>query len=78
MSYAIDACLEEGRPCLRILDAESSAVRLVWHCPVHDAESQTARAVHDLFRELFLLSLLREHDGAITLESLSPADTCSR
>ncbi|HXG28747.1 MAG TPA: hypothetical protein VNJ47_07855 [Nevskiales bacterium] len=60
MSFDIDARIENGRPALRILDADSRCVRLAWTCPCDDAPGNSAEnlALQRLFRELFLLSLL--------------------
>jgi hypothetical protein len=60
MSFDIDARIENGRPSLRILDADSRCVRLAWTCPCGDAPGASAEslALQQLFRELFLLSLL--------------------
>jgi hypothetical protein len=70
MGFDIEARIENGQPSLRILDADSHAVRLAWNCP-HGAEPCTgpeALALQRLFRELFLLSLL---------DKLTPEDRCS-
>lgn len=58
MSFQIEARIEEGRPSLRILDADSHAVRLAWSCPPDGPCSPDGLALQRLFRELFLLSAL--------------------
>lgn len=55
MRYEINAWLEDGEPCLQVLDASSHAVRLLWKSQRCEGESQQLRA---LFRELMLLSVL--------------------
>lgn len=65
MSYDIDASLEEGEPRLHIIDADLGTVRLAWHYKRKLEEKTSAEAqleevaIKELFRELFLLSCLR-------------------
>jgi hypothetical protein len=52
--YLIYAKLQQGRPVLQVVDAETHRVYLNWDCPsVHDAG---AAEVQGLFRQLMLLS----------------------
>ena len=62
MSFDIDAHIENGQPALRILDADTHSVRLAWRCPSCDeaCTGPDALALKQLFRELFLLSLLEK------------------
>jgi hypothetical protein len=67
MSFDIEARIENGQPSLRILDADSQAVRLAWSCPACEepCAGPEGLALQRLFRELFLLSLI---------EKLKPGD----
>lgn len=68
MNCTIDAWLENGEPRLRIVDADSGAVRLEWSCadaagpcdgaPVctRDHHCPARAALHGLINELFLLA----------------------
>lgn len=52
--YLIYATLQEGKPVLQVVDAETQRVCLNWDCPsVHDAG---APEVQNLFRQLMLLT----------------------
>lgn len=57
MRYEINAWLENGEPCLQVLDANSQVVRLLWKSRSCCSEGQQLRA---LFRELMLLSVLND------------------
>lgn len=58
MHYRIDASLQNGRPRLRILDADSHCLRLAWQ-PA-DARVQDESDLQDLFRRLLLITTMDE------------------
>lgn len=69
MGYLIHTHLKEGRPCLRIVDAESGQECLHWccECPPGAKEETVQQEMHRLVSKLLLLSCQQ------TL--CSPADT---
>lgn len=77
MSYLIEAWLEEGQPCLKIINAETGKLRLHWQCQrllsrpednsVQD-DSDAKINLQGLFRNLFLmLAADRVTDNAVRL-----------
>jgi len=65
MSYLIHARLDEGRPCLQIVDAESGRECLHWTCacqPGTDGEI-AQEEMHRLVRKLLLLTCRQELSG---------------
>ena len=76
MHYQIEAYLVRGNPRLRIKEAESGAVRLVWDSPKRSkveigpeqalAQSLAAEeALQKLFRSLFLLTTAQYLNGQL-------------
>lgn len=69
MSYHIEAWLDKGEPCLEIVDADSSHVRLAWRA---GTEHSDRPAMHRLFRELMLISTGDEIKPQSTDPTCSP------
>ena len=71
MSYQIETGLHGMNPYLKMRDAHSGAVRLMWEYPkqaVTDADPELARllaeeAVHQFFSRLFLLTVQQRLQG---------------
>lgn len=68
MTYHIDAWLDDGEPCLELIDADSSHVRLAWRA---DTDAASRPALHQLFRELLLISAADHTTPAATPVSLA-------
>ena len=59
MGYQIDACIEDGKPCLKIWDIKDHSLCLSWTYDEHrrQGEEISQNEVHRLFRKLLLLTL---------------------
>ena len=58
MLYQIDATLEDGKPRLRILDAQGDCLRLAWQ-PAQTRNSGSSE-IQRFFRELLLMTAMDE------------------
>lgn len=65
MGYLIHTRLEEGRPCLRIVDAASGRECLHWCCACQPGADEKAaqQEMHRLVSKLLLLSCQQELSG---------------
>lgn len=65
MGYLIHTRLDEGRPCLRIVDADSGRECLHWCCSCQPgADGEIAQEeMHRLVRKLLLLTCRQELSG---------------
>lgn len=60
MGYQIEACIENGKPNLKIYDMTQGDLCLDWHFDGDLASDQTKQEVHHLFRQLLLLTCKQE------------------
>jgi len=62
MGFHIYATLNDGRPCLRVVDAETRKTCLHWCCDCQPGTDQQAaqKEIHRLFSKLLLLSCQQE------------------
>ncbi len=65
MGYHIHARLEEGRPCVRVVDAISGRECLNWCCSCQPGMDEKAaqQEMHRLVSKLLLLSCQQELSG---------------
>ncbi len=74
MGYYIYASLDEGKPCLQVVDAESRQTCLSWHCDCAPGldEKRASEEMHRLFRKLLLLSCQQELSAKCAVRHASP------
>lgn len=72
--YYIYAKVHDGRPTLQVVDADSSKVCLQWSYPAQEVATDEAsdREIHDLFRQLMLLTCKQTLNNSHAVE-LTPA-----
>lgn len=65
MGYFIYASLDNGNPCLRVVDADSHKLCLNWHCQAGPDSDETSvqRELQRLFRDLLLVSCQQKCQG---------------
>lgn len=56
MGYQIEAFLDKGKPSLKIYDIATKSLYLSWTYNNDNSESSSHKEVHDLFRQLLLLT----------------------
>ncbi|MET1257361.1 hypothetical protein [Aliikangiella maris] len=56
MGYQIEAFLNDGKPSLKIYDSKRELLYLSWTYHETPDEHQLPQAIHELFRDLLLLS----------------------
>ncbi len=62
MSYHIEAYLDQGNPTIKIWDSEKQALHLNWSYRASEADhnDKLQKEVHQLFRQLLLLTLKQD------------------
>ena len=50
----VHVCLEDGQPCLQIIDADTASVRLAWRAPA-EGEDLDRLGLRDFCRECLLM-----------------------
>ncbi|TQV88103.1 hypothetical protein [Aliikangiella coralliicola] len=71
MGYQIEAYLDNGKPSLKIYDLEQNALCLSWTYSGKSSEKRSKQEVHQLFRELLLLTCKQDIHN-VRVFNLSP------
>lgn len=71
MGFQIEAFLDDGKPSLKIYDLQRQALCLSWTYNNSNSEPRSQQEVHQLFRELLLLTCKQDMHN-VRVFNLSP------